>query len=106
CCSSCSSLSRSPQPAATMLLPALAPERARAIMSRASGVHVLVIGAAMVDKFIVGRVTRISPEAPVPVVAFGHDMYRMGGAANVASNVVALGGQSTLVAVTGRGEGA
>jgi rfaE bifunctional protein kinase chain/domain len=89
-----------------MLLPALAPERARAIISRAGGVNVLVIGDAMVDKFIVGRVTRISPEAPVPVVAFDHDMSRMGGAANVASNVVALGGQATLVAVTGRDDAA
>jgi rfaE bifunctional protein kinase chain/domain len=89
-----------------MLLPALAPERARAILSRASGVNVLVVGDAMVDKFIVGHVTRISPEAPVPVVAFDHDMYRMGGAANVASNVVALGGQATLVAVTGHDEAA
>jgi D-glycero-beta-D-manno-heptose-7-phosphate kinase len=89
-----------------MLLPALAPDRAREIISRAGGVNVLVIGDAMVDKFIVGRVTRISPEAPVPVVAFDHDMYRMGGAANVASNVVALGGQATLVAVTGRDDAA
>ena len=89
-----------------MLLPALAPDRAREIISRASGVNVLVIGDAMVDKFIVGRVTRISPEAPVPVVAFDHDMYRMGGAANVAGNVVALGGQATLVAVTGRDDAA
>ena len=89
-----------------MLLPALAPERAREIISRAGGVNVLVIGDAMVDKFIVGRVTRISPEAPVPVVAFDHDMYRIGGAANVASNVVALGGQATLVAVTGRDDAA
>ncbi len=89
-----------------MLLPALAPERAREIVARTSGVHILVVGDAMVDKFIVGRVTRISPEAPVPVVAFHHDMYRIGGAANVASNVVALGGQATLVAVTGRDEAA
>jgi D-beta-D-heptose 7-phosphate kinase/D-beta-D-heptose 1-phosphate adenosyltransferase len=87
-----------------MLLPALASERAREILSRVSGVNVLVIGDAMVDKFIVGRVSRISPEAPVPVVAFDHDMYRIGGAANVASNVVALGGQATLVSVTGRDE--
>jgi D-beta-D-heptose 7-phosphate kinase/D-beta-D-heptose 1-phosphate adenosyltransferase len=85
-----------------MLLPSLAPERAREILARARGVNVLVIGDAMVDKFIVGRVTRISPEAPVPVVAFDHDMYRIGGAANVASNVVALGGQASLVAMTGR----
>ena len=87
-----------------MLLPALASERAREILARVSGVNVLVIGDAMVDKFIVGRVSRISPEAPVPVVAFDHDMYRIGGAANVASNVVALGGQATLVSVTGRDE--
>ena len=89
-----------------MLLPPLAPERAREIIARVSGVNVLVIGDAMIDKFIVGRVTRISPEAPVPVVTFDHDMYRMGGAANVASNVVALGGHATLVAVTGRDEAA
>ena len=89
-----------------MLLPPLAPERAREITSRVSSVNVLVIGDAMVDKFIVGRVTRISPEAPVPVVAFDHDMYRMGGAANVASNIVALGGHVTLVTVTGRDEAA
>jgi len=89
-----------------MLLPPLAPERAREIVARAHGVNILVIGDAMVDKFIVGRVTRISPEAPVPVVTFDHDMYRMGGAANVASNVVALGGQATLVAVTGRDDAA
>jgi D-beta-D-heptose 7-phosphate kinase/D-beta-D-heptose 1-phosphate adenosyltransferase len=87
-----------------MLLPALAPERAREIVSRAGGVHILVVGDAMLDKFIVGRVTRISPEAPVPVVAFDHDMYRIGGAANVACNVVALGGEATLIAITGRDE--
>jgi D-beta-D-heptose 7-phosphate kinase/D-beta-D-heptose 1-phosphate adenosyltransferase len=60
----------------------------------------------MFDKFIVGRVTRISPEAPVPVVAFNHEMHRMGGSANVAHNVAALGAQATLVAVTGQDEGA
>jgi D-beta-D-heptose 7-phosphate kinase/D-beta-D-heptose 1-phosphate adenosyltransferase len=89
-----------------MLLPPLAPDRAREIVARAGGVNILVIGDAMVDKFIVGRVTRISPEAPVPVVAFDHDMYRIGGAANVASNIVALGGHATLVAVTGRDDAA
>jgi D-beta-D-heptose 7-phosphate kinase/D-beta-D-heptose 1-phosphate adenosyltransferase len=89
-----------------MLLPALTRDRAHEIMSRAVGASVLVIGDAMVDKFIMGRVSRISPEAPVPVVAFDHDLHRMGGAANVASNVVALGGQATIVAVTGRDEAA
>jgi D-beta-D-heptose 7-phosphate kinase/D-beta-D-heptose 1-phosphate adenosyltransferase len=78
--------------------------RASAIASRFSTVSILVIGDAMLDKFIVGRVTRISPEAPVPVVAFEHETFRIGGAANVAHNVAALGGRATLVAVTGRDE--
>src|SRR5690348_2765950 len=56
----------------------------------------------MLDRFIAGRVTRISPEAPVPVVAFDHETHRIGGAANVANNVAALGGRATLIAVTGR----
>ena len=89
-----------------MLLPPIAPDRARRITAAFAGAHVLVVGDAMLDKFIVGRVTRISPEAPVPVVAFDHEMYRMGGSANVANNVAALGGQASLVAVTGQDEGA
>jgi D-beta-D-heptose 7-phosphate kinase/D-beta-D-heptose 1-phosphate adenosyltransferase len=60
----------------------------------------------MVDKFVVGRVTRISPEAPVPVVAFDHETYRIGGAANVAHNIAALGGLATLVSITGQDDGA
>jgi rfaE bifunctional protein kinase chain/domain len=89
-----------------MLLPPVTPERARRIAGAAGTARVLVIGDAMLDKFIVGRVTRISPEAPVPVVAFDHEMFRMGGAANVAHNITALGGQATLVAVTGMDDGA
>jgi D-beta-D-heptose 7-phosphate kinase/D-beta-D-heptose 1-phosphate adenosyltransferase len=89
-----------------MLLPAVTPDRARRIAGGVGNARVLVIGDAMLDTFIVGRVTRISPEAPVPVVAFDHEMFRIGGAANVAHNIVALGGQATLVAVTGMDEGA
>jgi len=89
-----------------MLLPPVTPERARRIAGAAGRARVLVIGDAMLDKFIVGRVTRISPEAPVPVVAFDHEMFRIGGAANVAHNITALGGQATLVAVTGLDDGA
>jgi D-beta-D-heptose 7-phosphate kinase/D-beta-D-heptose 1-phosphate adenosyltransferase len=85
-------------------LPDVAPARARDLIARLSGASVLVIGDAMLDKFIVGRVTRISPEAPVPVVAFDHETFRIGGAANVAHNVAALGGHVTLVAVTGQDE--
>lgn len=89
-----------------MLLPPLVPDRAHRIASGFAAAHVLVVGDAMLDKFIVGRVTRISPEAPVPVVAFDHEMHRLGGAANVAHNIVALGGHATLVAVTGQDDAA
>jgi D-beta-D-heptose 7-phosphate kinase/D-beta-D-heptose 1-phosphate adenosyltransferase len=84
-----------------MLLPPVTPERARRIAGATGSARVLVVGDAMLDKFIVGRVSRISPEAPVPVVAFDHEMFRIGGAANVAHNIAALGGQATLLAVTG-----
>jgi D-beta-D-heptose 7-phosphate kinase/D-beta-D-heptose 1-phosphate adenosyltransferase len=89
-----------------MLLPPVQAERVRRITGNFAGANVLVIGDAMLDKFVVGRVTRISPEAPVPVVTFDHELHRMGGSANVANNVAALGGSATLVAVTGTDEGA
>jgi D-glycero-beta-D-manno-heptose-7-phosphate kinase len=85
-----------------MLLPPLGPDRGRRIASSFSGAHVVVVGDAMLDRFVVGRVTRISPEAPVPVVAFDHETHRIGGAGNVAHNVKALGGDATLIAVTGQ----
>jgi len=82
------------------LLP-LTPERASRLVSAFSNTQVLVIGDAMLDTFLVGRVTRISPEAPVPVVAFQRQMHRIGGAANVAHNITALGGHATLIGVIG-----
>src|SRR5882672_7505064 len=89
-----------------MQLPPLAPDRAARLVSAFSTAHVLVIGDAMLDTFIVGRVTRISPEAPVPVVTFDHETHRVGGAANVAHNVSALGGHASLVAITGEDDAA
>ena len=89
-----------------MLLPPIAPERAQAVSRAFAGTLILVIGDAMIDRFIAGRVTRISPEAPVPVVAFEHEMQRIGGAANVAHNIAALGARATLVAVTGMDDAA
>jgi D-glycero-beta-D-manno-heptose-7-phosphate kinase len=62
---------------------------------------VLVVGDAMLDRFIVGRVTRISPEAPVPVVRHHSEHVRLGGAANVAHNIAALGGRPSLVGPIG-----
>ena len=66
-----------------------------------SSASVLIVGDVMLDQFVVGRVSRISPEAPVPVVEYDHDDYRVGGASNVANNVRALGGQVELVGLTG-----
>src|SRR5687767_15321875 len=63
---------------------------------------VLVVGDVMLDDFVIGRVDRISPEAPVPVVVFEEEQFRVGGAANVAHNVAALGGRAEVVAVVGR----
>jgi len=66
-----------------------------------SSATVLIVGDVMLDQFVTGRVSRISPEAPVPVVEYDHDDYRAGGAANVANNVQALGGKIELVGLTG-----
>ena len=85
-----------------MLLPPLAADRATRLISAFTGAHILVVGDAMLDTFIVGRVTRISPEAPVPIVAFDHQTHRIGGAANVAHNITALGGHATLISVMGQ----
>jgi D-glycero-beta-D-manno-heptose-7-phosphate kinase len=83
-------------------LPPLTPDRARIIVEGFARASVLVVGDVMLDQFIVGRVDRISPEAPVPIVAFDHDESRAGGAANVANNVAALGGTVHLVGLVGR----
>jgi rfaE bifunctional protein kinase chain/domain len=84
------------------MLSPLGPDRAQSIVGGLGRVHILVVGDAMLDKFIAGRVTRISPEAPVPVVMFDHESHRLGGAANVAHNVTGLGSRATLVAVSGQ----
>ena len=82
-------------------LPLLTPGRARELIARFSRASVLVVGDVMLDHFLVGRVDRISPEAPVPIVAFEREEWRIGGAGNVAHNVAALGGRVSLVGVTG-----
>jgi D-beta-D-heptose 7-phosphate kinase/D-beta-D-heptose 1-phosphate adenosyltransferase len=84
-----------------MNLPALDAGRAAEIVARFAGLHVLVVGDVMLDRFIVGRVSRISPEAPVPVVRFDSEYLRLGGAANVAHNLVTLGSRVSLVGLVG-----
>lgn len=74
------------------------------ICERAPGVKILVIGDIMLDHYIHGRVERISPEAPVPVLVEGHHQYALGGAANVALNASSLGAQVTLIGSLGEDE--
>jgi len=78
-----------------------APRAAADLVARFDGVPVLVVGDVMLDRFIVGRVTRISPEAPVPIVRFESEHVRLGGAANVAHNLATLGARVSLVGITG-----
>lgn len=66
--------------------------------------RVLVVGDVMLDRYWFGEVSRISPEAPVPVVKVERCEERLGGAANVARNVVSLGAQATLLSVVGNDE--
>lgn len=63
--------------------------------------RVLVVGDVMVDHYVSGRVNRVSDEAPVPIIQVSDERWTAGGAANVAANVAALGGQALLVGVTG-----
>ena len=62
---------------------------------------VLIVGDIMLDQFLIGSVNRLSPEAPVPIVEHSRNEYRVGGAANVANNIKALGGQVELVGIVG-----
>jgi len=76
--------------------------RARRILAEARRIRVLVVGDAMLDHFVWGGVTRISPEAPVPVVDFERESFMPGGAANVARNLTALRVPTELFGVVGR----
>src|SRR5687768_8438294 len=78
-----------------------APTDLRALLEQARGRAVLIVGDLMLDHFVIGRVDRISPEAPVPVVQFDHESFRLGGAANVAHNLAALGGTVEIAGVVG-----
>lgn len=69
-----------------------------------NGLRVLIIGDVMIDRYLRGRVQRISPEAPVPVLQWQEDEDRLGGAANVALNIRAMGATPYLFSVIGRDE--
>lgn len=69
--------------------------------TRTSRPHILVVGDVMIDRYILGETSRISPEAPIPIVAASREEMRAGGAANVAANVRALGPKSSLLTICG-----
>lgn len=73
-------------------------------LKRGRGVVVGVAGDVMLDRFVWGKVTRISPEAPVPVVTIEREDYHLGGAANVARNLASLGGRPLLLGIVGEDE--
>ena len=72
------------------------------LVDRLAGKRVLVVGDVMLDAYLMGDADRISPEAPVPVVRIESERSLLGGAGNVARNIVALGGIATLVGVVGQ----
>jgi rfaE bifunctional protein kinase chain/domain len=76
--------------------------RVRQLLNAARKSRILVIGDVMLDQFIWGNVSRISPEAPVPVVDFVRESYMPGGAANVARNLSALGVKAELFGIVGK----
>lgn len=80
-------------------------DSAALLVSRFVEKRVLVLGDAILDEYLVGECTRISPEAPVPVLKVNSSRPVLGGAANTAANIVALGGRATLIALVGRDEG-
>src|SRR5262249_42171195 len=77
---------------------------AKGIRNLLQRARVLVVGDAVLDRYLFGEVERISPEAPVPVVRVTRHEERLGGAANVALNVSTLGARATLVTVVGKDE--
>ncbi len=74
----------------------------KALLTATRGVPIAVIGDVMLDKFVWGNVSRISPEAPVPVVEIDRESFHLGGAANVARNLASLGMRPLLLGVVGK----
>src|SRR3954463_13661298 len=77
---------------------------ARALLKKITGLRILVIGDIMLDHYIWGDATRISPEAPVPVVDISRDTFTAGGAGNVALNIPSFGAKCTVAGFMGADE--
>lgn len=84
----------------------LSSSRVRTLLAAAGQTRILVAGDVMLDQFIWGSVSRISPEAPVPVLDFARESFMPGGAANVARNLVSLGAPTELFGAVGHDDAA
>jgi D-beta-D-heptose 7-phosphate kinase/D-beta-D-heptose 1-phosphate adenosyltransferase len=84
-----------------MSLPVIKKKRANEILNAARERRVVVLGDVMLDEFIWGDVSRISPEAPVPVVDVKRESTHLGGAANVLANLLSLGANGCVVGIIG-----
>jgi rfaE bifunctional protein kinase chain/domain len=80
----------------------LTKQRAEQILRKTRDCKIVVLGDVMLDEFIWGDVSRISPEAPVPVVNIRRESTHLGGAANVLANLSALGAQARVIGVVGK----
>ncbi|MEO8433777.1 MAG: D-glycero-beta-D-manno-heptose-7-phosphate kinase [Pyrinomonadaceae bacterium] len=82
-------------------MPYLTRQRANEITQRMADRRIVVLGDVMLDEFVWGDVTRISPEAPVPVVNVRRESVHLGGAANVLANLISLGARGSVIGVVG-----
>ncbi len=80
------------------------PQRLNQILAELRNKKILVVGDIMLDRYLRGRVSRLSPEAPVPIIEMESESYHFGGAANVALNLKSLGCQPLLVGLLGKDE--
>src|SRR4051812_15885748 len=89
-----------------LILPAMplsiSRDRLEMLLAGARNTRVVAVGDAMLDEYLIGDVERISPEAPVPVVRVRERRHALGGAANVAQNIVATGAECRLVTAVGK----
>ncbi len=76
------------------------------IIEKFNDINIAVVGDLMLDKYIIGKVERISPEAPIPVVSVHKEKFVAGGAANVAANIATLSGNAKIFGVVGKDEAA
>ena len=76
------------------------------VVDQLAQANVLVVGDILLDRYIDGRVSRLSPEAPVPVLRYGASRTLLGGAGNVAANILAYGGNVSLIGLVGKDSGA